>query len=127
MSAWTDLAGEQYCYLSTRGRVSGRPHRIEIWFALDGATLYLLSGGRERSDWVKNLRHTAEVTVELGGRIFPGAARIVTDEAEDEWARTLVHDKYADSYGSDLSDWRRSALPVAVDLSRHTAKQGGPR
>jgi deazaflavin-dependent oxidoreductase (nitroreductase family) len=118
VSAPTDLADEQYCYLTTRGRVSGRPHRIEIWFALDETTLYMLSGGRERSDWVKNLGRTPEVTVELGGRRFPGRARIVADEAEDERARALVHDKYAQGYGGDLGDWRRNALPIAVDLPR---------
>ena len=111
MSTWPRFADEQFCYLTTRGRVSGRPHRIEIWFALERATLYLLSGGRDRSDWVKNLRKTPVVTVELGDEIFGGRARIVQDPGEDERARTLVHDKYAGSYGSDLTRWRRSALP----------------
>lgn len=128
MTACADLAGEQFCYLTTRGRVSGRAHRIEVWFALDGATLYMLSGGRERSDWVKNLRATPEVTVELGPRRFAGRARIVVHEAEDERARRLVHDKYASSYGGDLSRWRRSALPVAVDLrDEETTTPGGSR
>jgi len=63
ISAWSRFADERVCYLTTRGRVSGRPRRIEIWFALDGDTLYLLSGGRERSDWVKNLRKTPEVAL----------------------------------------------------------------
>jgi deazaflavin-dependent oxidoreductase (nitroreductase family) len=126
MSAWTDLAEEQYCYLTTRGRVSGRPRRIEIWFALDGLTLYMLSGGRDRSDWVRNLRATPEVTVELGSRRFAGRARIVEDRVEDERARTLVHAKYARSYGGDLSRWRRTALPVAVDL-RTEATQNSAR
>ena len=49
------LDGESYCYLTTTGRVSGEPREIEIWFGLDGPTLYVLSGGRDRSDWVKNL------------------------------------------------------------------------
>jgi deazaflavin-dependent oxidoreductase (nitroreductase family) len=109
------LAGEQYCYLTTRGRTTGRPHRIEIWFAIDANTLYMLSGGGERSDWVKNLRQTPAVTVEIGAHRFEGQARIVADQAEDERARALVHDKYARNYRGDLSGWRRSALPVAVD------------
>jgi deazaflavin-dependent oxidoreductase (nitroreductase family) len=116
MSAWARLAAEQFCYLTTRGRVSGRPRRIELWFALEGSTLYVLSGGGDRSDWVKNLRATPEATVELGTSRFTGRWRLVSDAAEDERARTLVHDKYAPSYGGDLSGWRRSALPVAVDL-----------
>lgn len=126
MSVRSELAAELYCYLTTRGRVTGRPHRIEIWFALDGDTLYLLSGGRERSDWVKNLRTTPGVTVELGREAFAGRARIVDDPGEDERARSLVHDKYAGSYGGDLSRWRRSALPVAVDLGTDTT-EGGAR
>jgi len=116
VSTWGPFADEQYCYLTTSGRVTGRPHRIEIWFALDGDTVYLLSGGRDRSDWVKNLRKTPEVTVELGSGVFSGRARVVEDAAEDERARALVHDKYAAGYGGDLAGWRGSALPVAVDL-----------
>lgn len=116
MRTWGSFADEQYCYLTTSGRVTGRPHLIEIWFALEGDTVYLLSGGRDRSDWVKNLRKTPEVTVELGSGVFSGRARVVEDAAEDERARALVHDKYATGYGGDLAGWRGSALPVAVDL-----------
>jgi deazaflavin-dependent oxidoreductase (nitroreductase family) len=126
LSAWSRFAGEPYCYLTTIGRVSGRPHRIEIWFAIDGGTLYMLSGGREHSDWVKNLRRTPAVTVELGSCRFEGRARIVEGAAEDERARGLVHDKYAGSYAGDLSEWRRSALPIAValDHDQPTTEEG---
>ena len=48
------LAEEDFCYLTTIGRISGRSHTIEIWFALHEQTLYMLSGGRDKSDWVKN-------------------------------------------------------------------------
>jgi len=116
LEALADLAGEQYCYLTTRGRVSGRPHRIEIWFAIEGTTLYLLSGGGDRSDWVRNLRQTPAVTVEIGAGRFHGRARIVSDHGEDERARALVHDKYAGGHAGELTDWRDSALPIAVDL-----------
>ena len=43
---------EQYCYLITTGRVTGNPHEIEIWFGLNDHTLYLLSEGRDKSDWL---------------------------------------------------------------------------
>lgn len=80
----------------------------------------MLSGGGDRSDWVKNLRRDPSVTVEIGAGQFEGRARVVTDPAEDERARALVHDKYAPSYRGDLETWRRSALPIAVDLERQT-------
>jgi deazaflavin-dependent oxidoreductase (nitroreductase family) len=114
--AWAGHSGEQYCYLTTKGRVTGRPHRIEIWFAIDGPTLYMLSGGGDRSDWVRNLRREPEVSVEIGTGTFAGRARVVEDDAEDGRARQLVHDKYAPGYGGDLEDWRRRSLPIAVDL-----------
>ena len=43
------LADEQFCYLTTTGRVSGEPREIEIWFALEATTLYMLAGGREKA------------------------------------------------------------------------------
>jgi deazaflavin-dependent oxidoreductase (nitroreductase family) len=112
-----DLADEEFCYLTTTGRVTGRPHEIEIWFALghSGHTLYLLSGGRDRSDWVKNLRRNPKVTVRIDGEHFESLARVVEDAKEDDLARRLLVDKYEREPGS-LANWRRTALPVAVDL-----------
>jgi deazaflavin-dependent oxidoreductase (nitroreductase family) len=120
VTAWSEFAGEQYCYLTTIGRATGHPHRIEIWFAIDQDRLYMLSGGGDRSDWVKNLRREPAVTVEIGGAKFDGHARVVTDPTEEGRARALVHDKYAPGYRGDLANWRQSALPIAVDLERQT-------
>jgi deazaflavin-dependent oxidoreductase (nitroreductase family) len=111
------LAGEDFCYLTTTGRVSGEPHEIEIWFALvpETRTLYLLSGGGDRSDWVKNLRRNSEVIVRIAGERLSGHAREMGDAEEDELARRLLVEKYESGPGS-LENWRRTALPVAVDL-----------
>ncbi len=111
------LADEDYCYLTTVGRRSGRPREIEIWFGLDGETLFLLSGGRDRSDWVRNLRADPRVSVRIADRVMEGRARIVDDPEEDQRARTLLVDKYGPRYSGDLSSWRADALPVAVDLA----------
>lgn len=109
------LAGEAFCYLTTEGRVSGRPHTIEIWFALSGHTLYMLSGGMERSDWVKNAWRQPNVTVKVSDMVFAGKARPVKDLEEDALARQLIGEKYHESE-EDLDEWLKSALPVAVDL-----------
>jgi deazaflavin-dependent oxidoreductase (nitroreductase family) len=116
MVSMSSLAQETYCYLTTTGRVSGQPREIEIWFGLEGSTLYMLSGGGERSDWVKNLIANAEVRVRIAHRTFDGRARIVTDPDEGALAGRLLFEKYAADYSSDLSSWRDTALPVAVDL-----------
>lgn len=111
------LAGEDFCYLTTTGRVSGEPHEIEMWFALvpETSTLYMLSGGGDRSDWVKNLRRNPEVTFRIAEECFSGFAREAGDAEEDGLARRLLVEKYETRQGS-LENWRRTALPVAVDL-----------
>lgn len=111
------IAEEDYCYLTTIGRRSGRLHTIEIWFALDDGTLFMLAGGGERADWVRNLRRAPVVTIRINEVTFDGQARIVTDSNEDARAREIVVAKYVPRYRGDLSDWGRTALPVAVDLT----------
>jgi deazaflavin-dependent oxidoreductase (nitroreductase family) len=107
---------EDFCYLTTTGRASGQPREIEIWFGIDGDTLYMLSGGRDKSDWVKNSRKTPDVSVRLGTRRFRGRGRIVSGQDEDALARRLLLEKYAPGYSGSLSDWGKNALPVAVEL-----------
>jgi deazaflavin-dependent oxidoreductase (nitroreductase family) len=116
------LAAEQYCYLTTTGRVSGEPRTIEIWFAIGGETLYMLSGGRDGSYWVKNIRRTPAVTMRIGDQHLAGEARLVTDDAEDALARRLLLEKYAPGYERDLTGWGRTSLPVAIDLSVEDAE-----
>jgi deazaflavin-dependent oxidoreductase (nitroreductase family) len=112
-----DLAALDFCYVTTTGRSTGQPHRIEIWFAAkpDADTIFMLSGGRERADWVRNLVASPRCTVEIGDARFVGYGRVIEGTDEDEPARTLVHDKYAQ--GDDLESWRATALPVAIDLT----------
>ena len=106
-------AGEPYAYLTTIGRRTGRPHRIEIWFAAQDGRVYLLAGGRERSDWVRNLRAHAQVTVELGDETHAGTAGVLrAGTVEDQRARELLVDKYRE--GDNLDEWGRTALPVVI-------------
>ena len=100
MSDLRALDNEQFCYLTTTGRVTGRPHQIDS----------------DISDWVENLRRAPEVIVRIAEATFDGHARVVEDGAEDELARSLLIEKYERNPGS-LSNWRNTALPVAVDLA----------
>jgi hypothetical protein len=68
------------------------PHTIEIWFAQPpaGHTLYMLSGGRDRSDWVKNIVADPVVQVRIGSQEFQGRGRLIADGEEEQLARRLV-------------------------------------
>ena len=112
-----NLKNEDYCYLTTTGRITGNPHEIEIWFGLNDSALYILSGGRDKSDWVKNLLKNPTVTVRIAKQTFNATARIVEDEAEQMLARNMLADKYKEREADgSLSEWAQSALVVAFDI-----------
>jgi deazaflavin-dependent oxidoreductase (nitroreductase family) len=123
------LADLDFSNLTTTGRKSGLPRTIEIWFAVDGepGTVYLLSGGRAHSDWVKNIKQNPRVSIEIGDRTFAGVARIVNDgqeQEEDARARRLLAAKYQGwAVGKKLSGWARTSLPLAIDVDIRTRRR----
>ena len=113
--------GERNAYLTTFGRRSGKPHRIEIWFAVEDGRVYLLSGGRDRSDWVRNLQSDPRVTIEFGGETHSGTARILdAGTPEDQRARELLVAKYRQ--GDDLDEWGRTSLPIMIEFAADTRR-----
>ena len=116
------MESSAFCYLTTRGRRTGRPHTIEIWFVLIGASAYLMAGGRDRADWVRNLTADPEVTLRIGEETWPGRGRVVeagTDE--DAEARRRMLAKYSTPGTGDLNSWGRAALVVAIDVPEWTS------
>jgi deazaflavin-dependent oxidoreductase (nitroreductase family) len=106
---------EAFCYVTTTGRVSGRPHRIEIWFVYDDGRLYLMSGGGDRSDWVRNLRRDPAVRLEVGAFDGRATAEVLDDAGEDSPVRHLMAAKYQGWHeGEQLTEWARTALVVAL-------------
>lgn len=119
-------ASEPYAYLTTVGRRTGRPHRIEIWFAAQDGRVYLLAGGRERADWVRNLQANPRVTVELGNETHTGVASVPQPgTVEDQRARELLVGKYRQ--GDDLDEWGRTSLPVVIEFSTDGAPASARR
>lgn len=108
-----------FCYLTTTGRTSGKQRTIELWFGLEGDTVYFLSGGGDSAQWVKNLQADPSVAVRLGKKTYPGEARLIEDNEEDARARRMLAAKYQGwKPGKRLSGWANNSLAVAVDLRR---------
>jgi len=74
----------QYLYLTTTGRLSRRPRRIEIWFTRDEGRYYLVAEHGRRAQWVRNLRADPAVRVRVGARRFAARARVVDHRTERE-------------------------------------------
>jgi deazaflavin-dependent oxidoreductase (nitroreductase family) len=117
------LDQEDYCYLTTRGRVSGKPHTIEIWFTILDGVLYMLSGGRDRSDWVRNLEREPAVQLRIGDGRWDATARIAEHRDTDSRIRKAVADKYRARGSTDLDEWERRAMPIAVEAQRELPKE----
>jgi deazaflavin-dependent oxidoreductase (nitroreductase family) len=111
-----------FCYLTTRGRVTGRPHTIEIWFVVMGESAYLMAGGGDRADWVRNLVADPDVTLRVGAESWPARGRVVEEGSEeDAEARRLMLAKYSTPGTGDLDSWGRTALVVAIDVPDWTS------
>jgi deazaflavin-dependent oxidoreductase (nitroreductase family) len=115
-----------YCYLTTTGRRTGRPHTIEIWFLLLDGRVYLLSGGGRSSDWTRNLMADPNVLVKLGDATRRGVARPVEGSPEDDAIRRLMAGKYQGwEEGGPLSNWARTALLVEIELQAEEGAKAG--
>ncbi|GAA1410430.1 nitroreductase/quinone reductase family protein [Catellatospora coxensis] len=116
----------EYGYLSTTDRHTGRWHTVESRYAARGGVIYLMSGDRERADWVRNILANPQVLWRVGGPgeltpdgAVPAEARPVTDDpyAEAEARRLLAvrYEGWRD--GDELSEWANTAMVVAVHPS----------
>jgi deazaflavin-dependent oxidoreductase (nitroreductase family) len=111
-----EFADRSICSLTTIGRKTGRRHTIEIWFAAVEHSIYLLSGGGDGADWVRNIMANPEVEIGVDTRSWKGKGAVIVDPDEQAAARRSVYDKYQPGYAGDLTTWRHTALPVRIIL-----------
>ena len=98
------------------GRRTGKAHTIEIWFAVAGQRVYVLSERGEAADWVRNLMVQREVGLRLGGQAGKAVARVVRDPEEGLLGRRAIAAKYEGwQEGAVLPRWVAAALPVALE------------
>jgi hypothetical protein len=79
--------------ITTRGRKSGKPHTVTIWFLVDGPKMYLATLDARR-DWVRNLGKTPDVLLDADGVRLRGRATAVTDPGVEAHVRELLAKKY---------------------------------
>jgi deazaflavin-dependent oxidoreductase (nitroreductase family) len=86
------LARDRTIDITTIGRKSGQPRRIEIWFYRAGGRVYL-SGSPGRRSWYANLLANPVFTFHLKGSVradLPARARPVTDSGERRAVLTSI-------------------------------------
>lgn len=104
-----ELAADPTIDITTTGRRSGEPRRIEIWMVdVDGQ--FFITGTPGRRDWLANLAANPELIVHLKRHAnldLPATASVVTDQATRR--RVLEHPS---------SHWYRGQTPIE-DLVAH--------
>jgi deazaflavin-dependent oxidoreductase (nitroreductase family) len=102
--------------LETRGRRTGTPHRVTVWFAYDGDALWLRTD--RDADWLRNLERDPAARVRVGGHEVAVRRQPVDDEADA--LRRLIG-LWRAKYGQEwVADWyvERGRVPVRLSLER---------
>jgi deazaflavin-dependent oxidoreductase (nitroreductase family) len=102
-----------YLYLTTTGRITGKPREIEIWFVESQDRFYILAEHMHEAQWVKNIKQDSRVSVRLGRRRFGAAARVL-DYNRDRKAWLKAQELAREKYG-----WG-DGLPVELTQQRRT-------
>ena len=75
-------------YLTTRGRKTGRPREIEIWFTHHDGHFYVIAE-YSTSNWVKNLQSDPAVQVRVAGQSFSAEARLLQAGSDAEIVKNV--------------------------------------
>jgi deazaflavin-dependent oxidoreductase (nitroreductase family) len=100
------VAALKLIHVTTRGRKSGNPHTVELWFAVRNGKVYLSHEGSE-TDWMKNIRNNDHVLFEIGGKNFTGSARLLENGTGEAWeAEVGLYEKYYGKAAKEIiEDW----------------------
>ena len=112
------LESEKFIHLETIGRRSGKPHIVELWFAIEKGRVFLSHEGEE-TDWMKNTRRNGGVSFEIGGKRFNGKARYVEDGTGEAWTGKLaLYEKYYGKAAKEvIEDWFSLSRLVVIETS----------
>jgi hypothetical protein len=112
------LANDRTIDITTTGRTSGEPRRIEIWrYRYDGRIF--LSGSPGTRDWYANLVVQPRFTYHLKGSAqadLAAVARPITDEAERREVVAGILEDLGRGSG-DLEEWVASSPLAEVEFS----------
>ena len=110
------VADEKYIYLTTRGRKTGNPHTVELWFAMAGERIYLSHEGAY-TDWMKNILKDNRVEFKIGKIQFKGNARIVEGGEVFELGKHALYLKYYGKADEDIiNDWFSESTIIEISM-----------
>jgi len=112
------VASQKLIHVTTTGRKTRKPHRVELWYAVKNGKVYLSHEGSD-TDWMKNIRHSDRVSFEIGGKNFTGKARLLENDSEEAWeAEAALYEKYYGKAAKEIiEDWFSLSKLTAIEPS----------
>jgi len=68
------LNRESLIQLTVKGRKTGKPQTVKIWFAVGNGKVYVTSGRGLGAQWIKNLQKNPDVALQIGSTSLKGTA-----------------------------------------------------
>lgn len=68
------LNRESLVELTVKGRKTGKPQTVKIWFAVGNGKVYVTSGRGLGAQWIKNLQKNPDVTMRIDTTSLKGTA-----------------------------------------------------
>ncbi len=113
------LASDQLIDITTTGRTSGEPRRIEIMFQYDGANVWI-TGRPGRRGWYANLLAQPKFTLHLKQslqRDLPATAHAIRDEAGRRSFFDAMRSRWPAAQGEfDIDKWMARSPLVRVEF-----------
>jgi deazaflavin-dependent oxidoreductase (nitroreductase family) len=111
-----DFAAQKTVRLTTRGRKSGAPRTVPIWFVADGPRRILVQHvTRSPANWYRNLLKDPAVSIDFGNGAISARATPITDRERIHQVLNAVRRKYWSAWLVQLLGNRAHA--VAAEIS----------
>jgi len=115
------LRKEKLANLTTVGRKTGKPHRVELWFATGGGKIFLSHEG-DYTDWMRNIRENGRVRIQIGRVDLEAEATILKEGLSKELGKTSLYEKY---YGpapkATVDDWFELSTIIELNPVKYGA------
>ena len=112
------LAKDKVIDITTTGRKSGQPRRIEIWFHYLDDELFITGIPGPRG-WFANLIANPQFTFHLKESVqadVPATAAPITEEAKRREVFTKIAERRTDGRAMDVEAWVQGSPLVQVEL-----------
>lgn len=117
------LKDKQYVNLITKGRVTNKPHVVELWFDFKDGDIYLSTVGSP--DWFENLKKDPSTEIEIQNKTFTGFATLIGDTKRIEAVIDAFYDKYGEEAVEMYGKREEQALRKIIRISQQPPTKPG--